>query len=117
VLTLYGLKNCETCRKAQKWLSAKDIDYRFFDIRADGLTQDRIEDWVAALGWEVVLNRRSTTWRGLSEGEREGLDDAKTTALMAAHPTLIKRPVIEANGATLIGFNKDTENAIEAAAG
>ena len=115
MIALYGLKNCDTCRKARKWLAANGVEYRFHDIRADGVTRKQIESWVGELGWETVLNRRSTTWRGLSDADRERLDDSRATALMAQHPTLIKRPVIETGASTLIGFTKETENAVEAA--
>lgn len=109
MITLYGLKNCDTCRKALKWLDAQGIAHRFHDIRADGLGPDQISAWTSALGWEAVLNRRSTTWRQLGEAERAGLDEARAVALMAAHPTLIKRPVIDTDGGFLVGFTKETE--------
>jgi arsenate reductase len=117
LFTLYGLKNCDTCRKARKWLSANHIEYRFHDIRADGLTRERIDGWVAQLGWQAVVNRRSTTWRQIPEAERGDLDAVRAAALMAAHPTLVKRPVIETRATTLIGFSEDTEAALKAANG
>ena len=116
MITLYGLKNCDTCRKALKWLAGQGIEHRFFDVRADGLGRDRIEAWAGALGWEVLLNRRSTTWRQIAEAERADLDEARAVALMAAHPTLIKRPVIETATGTSVGFTKDTEAALTGAA-
>jgi len=112
VITLYGLKNCDTCRKAMKWLAAKGIAHRLHDVRADGVTDDQISAWTSALGWEALLNRRSTTWRQIPEAEREGLDEARAVALMAKHPTLIKRPVIDTGSKTLVGFTKDTEAAL-----
>jgi arsenate reductase len=115
LITLYGLKNCDTCRKALKWLAGQGIEHRFHDIRADGLGADQIAAWAGALGWEAVLNRRSTTWRQIPEAERADLDEAGAVALMAAHPTLIKRPVIETGAATLVGFTKDTEAALAGA--
>ncbi len=112
MITLYGLKNCDTCRKARKWLSDNAVEYRFHDIRADGLSREQIEGWIGQLGRETVLNRRSTTWRGLSDADRDGLDDGHAAALMAAHPTLIKRPVIETGASTLVGFSMDAERAL-----
>jgi arsenate reductase len=112
LITLYGLKNCDTCRKALKWLAGQGIDHHFFDIRADGLDRNRIAAWAGALGWEAVLNRRSTTWRQIPEADRADLDEARAVDLMAANPTLIKRPVIETGAATLVGFTKDTEAAL-----
>lgn len=109
MITVYGIKNCDTCRKALKWLTGKKIDHRFHDFRADGIDSARIGRWVAALGHEVVMNRRSTTWKQLSEKDREGLDDKKATALMAAHPTLIKRPVIEGKNTVTVGFTAQVQ--------
>ncbi len=116
MITLYGLKNCDTCRKAMKWLAAKGIEHRLHDVRADGVTSDQISAWTSALGWEAVLNRRSTTWRQIPEADRAGLDEARAVALMAAHPTLIKRPVIDTGTKTLVGFTKDTEAALSGGA-
>lgn len=104
MLTVYGIKNCDTVKKALKWLDAQGIAYCFHDLRADGLTATVVERWVAALGWESVLNRRSTTWRELTEADKQGLDDATAVALMVKHPTLVKRPVIEGNGFVTNGF-------------
>ena len=117
MITLYGLKNCDTCRKARKWLVANSIEYRFHDIRADGLTREHIERWVEELGWEAVLNRRSTTWRGLPDSDRAELDDTSATTLMTEHPTLIKRPVFELGSSLCIGFGDDTKKAIKGVSG
>ncbi len=112
MITLYGLKNCDSCAKARKWLAANDVEHSFHDVRADGLTRQQIEGWVGELGWETVLNRRSTTWRGLLAQDKDGLDDGRAVALMVDHPTLIKRPVIETAAATLIGFTEETQKAL-----
>jgi Spx/MgsR family transcriptional regulator len=106
VITVYGLKNCDTCRKARQWLAEEGIEHRFHDVRADGLDRTTLDGWVAALGWETLLNRRGTTWRQLAESERDGLTPAKATALMLAHPALIKRPVFDIGGTYLVGFSK-----------
>jgi Spx/MgsR family transcriptional regulator len=92
--TLYGIKNCDTVRKARKWLELKDFDYSFHDFRIDGLDKKNLSVWVKVVGWEVLLNKRSTTWKQLSDKEKETVDEAKAIALMLANPTLIKRPVL-----------------------
>jgi Spx/MgsR family transcriptional regulator len=112
MVTLHGIKTCDTCRKALKWLDGQGIAHRFHDMRSDGLSRQTVAGWVAALGWENVLNRRSTTWRELPEKVRAGLDEKTATALMVEHPTLIKRPVIEADRELLIGFDEGTRTAL-----
>jgi arsenate reductase len=105
--TLYGIKNCDTVRQARRWLDARDIDYRFHDLRADGLDAARLQTWLDALGWERVLNRRGTTWRQLDPEQREGLDAQAAAGLMLASPALVKRPVLEHAGEVCVGFNTD----------
>lgn len=104
MLTVYGIKNCDTVKKALKWLEGEGIAYAFHDLRADGLDAAEVRRWVDALGWESVLNRRSTTWRELSDQDKDGLDAAKAVALMVAHPTLVKRPVFVSKAMILNGF-------------
>ncbi|MHC0054372.1 ArsC/Spx/MgsR family protein [Actibacterium sp. D379-3] len=104
---LYGLKNCDTCRKALKALASAGHTVRFTDVRADGLTQADLQRFLAEFGADLV-NRRSTTWRRLSEDERA----ADPLALLAAHPALMKRPVIEADGALWLGWDKDVQAAL-----
>jgi Spx/MgsR family transcriptional regulator len=105
--TLYGLKNCDTCRKARAWLDQQGHSHRFHDFRADGLDAALLARFEAALGWEALLNRRGTTWRGLPEADRDGADRDKALALMLAHPALIKRPVLVAGDEILVGFSAD----------
>ncbi|MCR4377105.1 MAG: arsenate reductase [Rhodospirillales bacterium] len=105
MLTVYGIKTCDTVTKTLKWLDAEGIAYRFFDLRADGLTAEIAQRWVDALGWESVLNRRSTTWRELPDTDKEALDAAKAVRLLVSYPTLVKRPMIEGNGRILNGFS------------
>jgi Spx/MgsR family transcriptional regulator len=107
MIVLYGLRNCDTCRKAQAWLKARGTEFRFHDVRADGLDAGLLERWESRLGWEALLNRRGTTWRGLAEGERAGLDRNRALALMRAHPALIKRPVLDAGECILVGFSPE----------
>jgi len=92
--TLYGIKNCDTVRKAQKWFKSEGLKYTFHDFRADGLVKKDLSAWVKAVGWEVLLNKRSTTWKQLSDKDKETVDETKAIALMLANPTLIKRPVL-----------------------
>lgn len=107
MLILYGLKNCDACRKARTWLEQRELDHRFHDFRADGLAPALLERWADELGWEALLNRRGATWRTLPESERADLDRAKALALMLAHPALIKRPILEAGDRCLVGFRAD----------
>jgi len=107
MIILYGIKNCETVRKARQWLEQHDFEYRFHDFRVDGLEAMRLERLEAVVGWELLLNRRGTSWHKLDESERENLDRDKALALMLDHPTLIKRPVLETGTKTLIGFSPD----------
>ena len=102
MLTVYGLRNCDACRRALKALAG--TEHRFHDLRADGLEPALLSRWVRELGWEALLNRRSTTWRGLAEDDRSGLDAARAEVLMLAHPTLVKRPVIDDGETVRIGL-------------
>lgn len=104
MITVYGIKTCDTVKKTLKWLDAKALAHCFFDLRADGLTAEIAQRWVDALGWESVLNRRSATWRELSDTDKEGLDAAKVVRLLVRYPTLVKRPVIERNDRIVNGF-------------
>ena len=111
-MRIWHLKTCDTCRKAIKALQAAGHDPRLIDVRADGVEAGALDRWIAAVGRDRLLNTRSTTWRGLDEADRAGVDDAKAVALMTAHPTLIKRPVIEANGTVYAGWTKDVQAAL-----
>ena len=112
---VYGLKNCDKCRAALRFMKEKGLEHRFHDIRAEGLDPNLLDRWLAELGWEELLNRKSTTWRGLSETDRQDLDLLKARELILSHPTLAKRPVIECNGGTVVGFNKAQEDHLMAA--
>ena len=112
MLTVYGIKNCDTCRKALKWLSAEGIEHTFHDFRVDGLDPANVARWADAAGWEKLLNRRGTTWRNLPEADKGGLDAASAQVLMAGNPTLIKRPVFETGGKVLVGFSADEQAAL-----
>ncbi|GIU25921.1 ArsC family reductase [Shewanella schlegeliana] len=105
-MTLFGIKNCDTVRKARKWLEANQIDVAFHDFREDGLTSEQVEQWVAAIGWEALFNKRSTSFRNLTETEKSDLNEKKAIALMTLYPTLIKRPVLVANNQVQVGFKE-----------
>ncbi|MPY69393.1 MAG: ArsC family reductase [Alphaproteobacteria bacterium] len=115
MVTVYGLKNCDTCRKARQWMEAEGIAHRFHDVRADELAESVLAGWAAELGWETLLNRRGTTWRQLPENEKENLDKKRAVALMAAHPALIKRPVFDLGVSRLVGFGKTEQEALRTA--
>lgn len=104
--TLYGIKNCDTVKKARRWLEANGVDYTYHDLRNDGLTPKRLEHWETTVGWETLLNRRGTTWRQLPEQVREPLTAERALHLMLEHPTLIKRPVLELDGTIQVGFKE-----------
>lgn len=104
MIVLHGLKNCDTCKKARKWLEQEGLEHRFHDVRADGLTAAQIDGWLKQVSWEVLLNRRGTTWRGLDDTVKESVDAASARDLMLAHPALIKRPVFDHEGKISVGF-------------
>ncbi|MBL4748025.1 MAG: ArsC family reductase [Magnetovibrio sp.] len=107
MLAVYGIKNCDTVRKSLKWLDTMGIAYTFHDFRKDGLDACVLERWVDALGWESVLNRRSSTWRKLDDDDKNNINTATAIQLMAAHPTLIKRPVFEGENILIQGFTEE----------
>lgn len=106
-LTLYGIKNCDTVAKARKWLEAQGVGYDFHDYKTQGVTPDKLKAWTGEVGWEVLLNKAGTTFRGLPEADKQDIDEAKAIALMAANPSMIKRPVVEGAGPLLVGFKPD----------
>lgn len=114
MITVIGIKSCDTCRKALSWLSAQEIDHKFHDLRVDGLDAGRLSGWVSSVGWETLLNRKSTTWRNLPDAEKADINGAKAEKLMAANPTLIKRPVFEVGKAIHVGFGESVKDALTA---
>jgi arsenate reductase len=106
-VTIYGIKNCDTMQKARSWLDGHDIAYAFHDYKAEGIDRARLEKWVKALGWEVLLNRAGTTFRKLPDKDKEGLSEKKAVALMLAQPAMIKRPVVEKGVKFLAGFKPE----------
>lgn len=104
MLTVYGIKQCDTCRKATGWLSTQGREHRFHDFRVDGLSADRLERWLGSQFADKLVNRRSTTWRKLTEAQRQS-DGPALLQLLLEHPTLIKRPVFETENIVAVGFN------------
>ncbi|WP_293268690.1 ArsC family reductase [Neptunomonas sp.] len=94
-ITLFGIKNCDTIKKARKWLDTNNIEFQFHDFRKDGLTEAQLDPLIDSLGWEILLNKRGTTWRQLSDAIKENIDAASARSLMLENPAIIKRPVLE----------------------
>ena len=105
--TLYGIKNCDTMKKARAWLDARGVAYAFHDYKASGIDRATLAGWVAEHGWQTILNRAGTTFRTLPDADREGIDEGRAIDLMLAQPSMIKRPVLDLGGRTLIGFKPD----------
>ena len=105
--TLYGIKNCDTMKKARAWLDARGVAYDFHDYKAAGIDAARLSDWSDALGWEVLLNRAGATFRKLPEAGKADLTRDKAIALMIAQPAMIKRPVLEHDGGVTVGFKPE----------
>jgi arsenate reductase len=105
-VTIHGIRNCDTMKRARAWLEARGVAYRFRDYKADPPGRDELAAWAGVIGWEKLLNRAGTTFRKLPDSERAGLDAARALALMQAHPSLIRRPVLETAGRVLVGFDE-----------
>ncbi|AXS84959.1 MULTISPECIES: ArsC family reductase [Marinobacter] len=106
-MKLYGIKNCDTVKKARKWLDENGVDYEFHDFKKDGLDGEMLSRWEQAVGWETLLNRRGTTWRKLSEEVRDTISAQSAHEIMLENPSIIKRPVVERGGNVSAGFNAD----------
>ena len=110
MITLYGIKNCDTVKKSRDWLAKNNIGYRFHDFRADGLAQEQVKTWIAELGLETLVNKRSTTWKELAETTKAAFNEKNAVAIIAENPTLIKRPLLDTGARKHVGF-KDAEYA------
>jgi len=106
-VTLYGIKNCDTMKKARAWLDARGVDYRFHDYKSAGIEAEVLARWCEELGWEALLNRAGTTFRKLPDAEKQGLDAVKAVALMVAQPSMIKRPVLDLGNRRVAGFKPE----------
>ena len=106
-ITMYGIANCDTIKKAKNWFEKRQIPYVFHDYKKSGMDKDLLEMWVLEMGWEPLLNKRGTTFRKLDDADKADLDRDKAIALMLQHPSMIKRPVIEHDGGVLVGFSEE----------
>ena len=110
--TLYGIRNCDTIRKARRWLEDNGIEYHFHDLRTDGITRADLQHWMKILDWEKLLNRRGTTWRKLPESVRNGIDKTSASSIMLDNPAIIKRPVLACGDKLYLGFSVDSYQSI-----
>ncbi len=108
MITIYGIPNCDTIKKARRWLNNADIDHRFHDYRKDGLDEQTLRQWSDELGWEQLLNRRGTTWRKLPDEQKTTINEALAIQLMLEQPAMIKRPLLDHNGQKTLGFSELT---------
>jgi arsenate reductase len=107
-ITIYGIKNCDTMKKARAWLDKHGVDYAFHDFKTAGIERERLERWVEKAGWETLLNRAGTTFKKLPEKDKDGVTEKKAIALMLAQPSIIKRPVLDlGQGKLIVGFAPD----------
>jgi arsenate reductase len=106
-ITIYGIKNCDTMKKARAWLDGHGVTYGFHDYKTAGIERGRLEGWAAKVGWESLLNRAGTTFRKLADKDKEGLTEKKAITLMVAQPSMIKRPVLDVGGKFLVGFKPE----------
>jgi Spx/MgsR family transcriptional regulator len=107
LITLYGISNCDTVRKARRWLEQHGVEYAFHDVRADGLDRDTVRGWLEELGWETLVNRRSTSWKNLDPATRDDMDESGALAAIMDQPTLIKRPLLDIGHELHTGFSAD----------
>jgi arsenate reductase len=112
-ITIYGIRNCDTMKKARTWLESHGIEYAFHDYKEAGIDKARLETWVKSAGWEILLNRAGTTFRKLPDDAKEALDERKALKLMLDQPSMIKRPVLERGKTLLIGFSEDRYSALK----
>jgi Spx/MgsR family transcriptional regulator len=105
VITLYGIKNCDTVRKARKWLDSRGVEYEYHDFREDGVDKDAVAAWIDELGWQNLVNRRSSSWKALDEQARSNMNDESARKAILLHPTLIKRPLLDTGKQRYTGFS------------
>ena len=107
MITLYGIKACDTMKKARSWLDQQGVAYQFHDYKKDGIDAERLRAWCAEHGWETLLNRQGTTFRKLDDADKQNIDTDKAIALMQANPSMIKRPVLDTGERRLVGFKPE----------
>jgi arsenate reductase len=105
--TIYGIKACDTMKKARDWLDGHGVTYDFHDYKTAGIDRSRLEAWSRVVGWEILLNKAGTTFRKLPDADKQGIDETKAIALMLANPSMIKRPVLAAGDQLLVGFKPE----------
>ena len=108
MVTIYGIKNCGTMKKARAWLEAEGVAYEFHDYKSAGIDQHRLKGWAKQVGWETLLNRAGMTFRKLADEDKQVLNQSKAFALMMAQPSMIKRPVLDIDGTLVVGFKPET---------
>lgn len=108
MITMYGIKNCDTVKKARAWFDGRGVPYAFHDYKTAGIDEPRLRGWARELGWDKLLNRAGTTFRALPEADKQDLDEDKAVALMLAQPSMIKRPVLDLGDRRLLGFKPET---------
>jgi arsenate reductase len=106
-VTIYGIKACDTMKKARAWLDAQGVTYTFHDYKTQGIAKQDLDRWVKSVGWETLLNRAGTTFRKLPDADKADLTEAKAIRLMLAHPSIIKRPVLDVGGKLIVGFKPE----------
>ena len=106
-IAIYGIKNCDTMKKARAWLDGHGVPYTFHDYKSEGVAKDKLKAWSDELGWETLLNRAGTTFRKLPDADKEGLNEKKALALMQKQPSMIKRPVLDLGKKRLVGFKPE----------
>jgi arsenate reductase len=106
-ITIYGIKNCDTMKKARTWLDSNGVAYSFHDYKTKGIDKASLQRWAKNVGWEVLLNRAGTTFRKLDDAAKEGLTESKAIALMLEQPSMIKRPVLDLSGKLIVGFKPE----------
>jgi Spx/MgsR family transcriptional regulator len=107
MIKIYGIPNCDTMKKARRWLEANGIEYDFHDYKKLGVPENKLKNWVNQAGWETILNKRGTTWRKLDDEVKDNIDEAAAIQLMLNNPSIIKRPILESGKQLLIGFKQD----------
>lgn len=107
MITVYGIKNCDTMKKALRWLDDAGVEYRFHDYKKEGVPADQLDNWLTTLGWEQVINRRGTTWRKLDESIRDNMDNQSARAVVLDNPSIVKRPLLDTGSELVLGFKAD----------
>ncbi len=108
MLKLYGIPNCDTMKKARKWLNDNGIEYEFHDYKKQGISEKELKKWCKQLGWETLLNKRGTTWRKLDDSVKDNVDEKSAIQIMIDNPSIIKRPVLDVDGELTVGFSVDS---------